>query len=695
MMHPVVENIAHRLQALGLTVVVGQGTDVSVNSEFVSAGWSTGSKRISYEAAILLDQAAHTVLMFEKTTESGSGFSFGGDSDTSFQSGKTLYRKVKIVQYGPEGKAYEVELDLGAIPKAVKQAAQEGGFGFKTVLRKSKAMYAPGQGPAAPPSAPPAMTSAPPTTTPPTAPPAMTPPPAAAPGWTPPPTAPPPGAPPGWTPPPMASPPPAEKRGLDVGALVISAVLALLAILMLAVMKSSIVGWVVALVLVAGVFFLMTRIRRGPAGLVIKAVIAVVAALALALIAGVTGPPTAASTTGTPSATAAAQSATPSPTVTSTPTPAQPEGWQFTSANLTSPVDLSVTDAGGFDANAVVVGNVDPDYDKQQLAQIRLAYSNDAGSTWAWAAPLSSTKEQAAEGVMMTEKGAVLVGWQRTVTDGKSGASEALIALAAAPDFALRELKTPAEFAGQGVLLYDAKNVGGTWVIAGICAPTGCLWQSSDEGETWTRSELKVDGQPMFPTRIRATADGTLHLIGITEVKDKGYHAAWISSGDKGKTFTFVQPEAIGGQEDDFAEQLVFNDAGVAALLVGTHEGNPDGQSMSALYVSNAQGAMQRLGAANLPDQPGSPLTLGGVLFFNDELIAYGSPKGFTRTDTVQFWKMSNDGNWQPGAKIVQGEMAWVDKIIMGGDNALAFGLTRDAGQPDTFAIWKGSMANP
>ena len=71
----------------------------------------------------------------------------------------------------------------------------------------------------------------------------------------------------------MASPPPAEKSGLDVGALVISAVLALLAILMLAVMKSSIVGWVVALVLVAGVFFLMTRIRRGPAGLVIKAVI--------------------------------------------------------------------------------------------------------------------------------------------------------------------------------------------------------------------------------------------------------------------------------------------------------------------------------------------------------------------------------------------------------------------------------------
>ena len=389
-MHPVVENIAHRLQALGLTVVVGQGADVSVNSEFVSAGWSTGSKRISYEAAILLDQAAHTVLMFEKTTESGSGFSFGGDSETSFQSGKTLYRKVKSVQYGPEGKAYEVELDLGAIPKAVKQAAQEGGFGFKTVLRKSKAMYAPGQAPAAPPSAPPAMTSAPPAMTPPTTPPAMTPP-ATPPPTTPPPTAPPPGAPPGWAPPPMASPPPAEKSGLDVGALVISAVLALLAILMLAVMKSSIVGWVVALVLVAGVFFLMTRIRRGPAGLVIKAVIAVVAALALALIAGVTGPPAAASTTGTPSATAAAPSATPSPTVTSTPSPAQPEGWQFTSANLTSPVDLSVTDAGGFDDNAVVVGNVDPDYDKQQLAQIRLAYSNDAGSTWAWAAPMSST----------------------------------------------------------------------------------------------------------------------------------------------------------------------------------------------------------------------------------------------------------------------------------------------------------------
>jgi len=65
MAHPVVENIVNRLQALGLAVVVGQGTDISVNSEFLSAGWSTGSKRISYEAAILVDAAARTVFMFE------------------------------------------------------------------------------------------------------------------------------------------------------------------------------------------------------------------------------------------------------------------------------------------------------------------------------------------------------------------------------------------------------------------------------------------------------------------------------------------------------------------------------------------------------------------------------------------------------------------------------------------------------
>lgn len=88
------------------------------------------------------------IYMYEKTTEVGHGLSFGGHSGSSFQSGKTLFRKVKSVQYSLDGKAYEYTLDLGAIPKAVKETARQYGWKFKTVLSKNKAMYPAGYVPA-------------------------------------------------------------------------------------------------------------------------------------------------------------------------------------------------------------------------------------------------------------------------------------------------------------------------------------------------------------------------------------------------------------------------------------------------------------------------------------------------------------------------------------------------------------------
>lgn len=75
------------------------------------------------------------------TKEEGHGLSFGGESGSYFQQGKTLYRKVKSVQYGFDGKAYEYELNLGDIPKTVKEVSKEHGWKFKTVLSKEKAQY--------------------------------------------------------------------------------------------------------------------------------------------------------------------------------------------------------------------------------------------------------------------------------------------------------------------------------------------------------------------------------------------------------------------------------------------------------------------------------------------------------------------------------------------------------------------------
>lgn len=137
----IVSQITARWAQLGIPSQAGQGADLTVYNEFLDAQWRTGSRKIVYEASVFIDEPAQTVLMWEKTTETGGGLSGGYDSGSSFQSGKSLFRKIKSVQYGPDGRAYEYELDLGAIQKAVKEAAGLYGWKFKIVLSRAKAAY--------------------------------------------------------------------------------------------------------------------------------------------------------------------------------------------------------------------------------------------------------------------------------------------------------------------------------------------------------------------------------------------------------------------------------------------------------------------------------------------------------------------------------------------------------------------------
>jgi len=132
--------IESQLTAIGVKPVRSDKTDLSVDEELLDASFSTGKKKLHYEAMILLDEADKTVKMYEKTTETSAGVSFGMSGESSFQSGSTLFRKVKSVQYGPEGKVFEYNFDLGAIPKSVKTAAQAAGWKFKTVILKKNAM---------------------------------------------------------------------------------------------------------------------------------------------------------------------------------------------------------------------------------------------------------------------------------------------------------------------------------------------------------------------------------------------------------------------------------------------------------------------------------------------------------------------------------------------------------------------------
>jgi hypothetical protein len=135
------EQMTQRLTHLGVAYQIDQGTDVAISQEFLNAGWGMGKKKISYEASVFGDESSRTVFMWEMTKEIGAGFSFGFSSESSYQVGKTVFRKVKGAQYGPDGKVYEYDLDLGAIPAAVKETALNNGWKFKTVLRKKHALW--------------------------------------------------------------------------------------------------------------------------------------------------------------------------------------------------------------------------------------------------------------------------------------------------------------------------------------------------------------------------------------------------------------------------------------------------------------------------------------------------------------------------------------------------------------------------
>lgn len=136
-----INEVYNKLYQMGIGCNQSMNSDMLIHCEFLDASFSTGKKTIIYDAEALFNETNQTIFLWEMTKEQGHGFSFGTDGESSLQSGKTLYRKVKSVRYGPDGKAYEYSLDLGAIPKAFKETANHYGWKFKTVINKEKARY--------------------------------------------------------------------------------------------------------------------------------------------------------------------------------------------------------------------------------------------------------------------------------------------------------------------------------------------------------------------------------------------------------------------------------------------------------------------------------------------------------------------------------------------------------------------------
>lgn len=137
----IIEEIGQKFTGLHIPFAQGGQTDISVTAEFLDAKWSSGSKKITYEAAVLLDEKKEKIFMYEKTTEKSCGFSFGSTSEGFTQHNFTLARKIKSVQYGVDGKAFEYELNIGDISRAVREIASKYGWKFKTVISRKKASF--------------------------------------------------------------------------------------------------------------------------------------------------------------------------------------------------------------------------------------------------------------------------------------------------------------------------------------------------------------------------------------------------------------------------------------------------------------------------------------------------------------------------------------------------------------------------
>ena len=137
----IINTIAEQYKAIGVTRKLGGSADITVDQELLDAKFPTGKIKIHYENSILLNEKDKIVYFWEATKEIKSGFSFGFSKDSYSQSGLTLSRRVRSVQYTIDGKAYEFDFDIGKINQIVKSAAKDNGWKFKVVLSKKKASF--------------------------------------------------------------------------------------------------------------------------------------------------------------------------------------------------------------------------------------------------------------------------------------------------------------------------------------------------------------------------------------------------------------------------------------------------------------------------------------------------------------------------------------------------------------------------
>jgi hypothetical protein len=137
----IIAKIAAQYGGLGVNCTPGGAADLTVDQELLDVKFLTQKLKLHFESSILVNEAKRVVYYFEKTKEMRAGVGLGFSGESSFQSGKTLFRKVKSAGIGPDGRVYEYEFDIGRLAKIVKTVAAEDGYKMKTVLSRKKASY--------------------------------------------------------------------------------------------------------------------------------------------------------------------------------------------------------------------------------------------------------------------------------------------------------------------------------------------------------------------------------------------------------------------------------------------------------------------------------------------------------------------------------------------------------------------------
>lgn len=138
MKEKIIQTIKEELSVFGLDFVDNNDADLIFEKIFVSKTWLGGSKSIEYKLYIGIHMNDQAIYFQERVSEKGKGFSFGSNLSTESQMNTTVYRTLKANMIGLDGKAYEIDVNLGDIIKSLKQVAYKYNFKFKEVLMLSK-----------------------------------------------------------------------------------------------------------------------------------------------------------------------------------------------------------------------------------------------------------------------------------------------------------------------------------------------------------------------------------------------------------------------------------------------------------------------------------------------------------------------------------------------------------------------------